>query len=372
MRTLAYKLLSLLVMLVGMFLLAGLVDRTVTATILMDKMPNLTGPFFTEGGALDWQRVGFIASAIFILVGVNGLFFRKYSGAGKISFHTDHGEMVIELATIQKTLERVITALPEVRRARVRVTPEKDGRRVHVQAQVTLQNCAEQGLRKTVHLVSDCISEAVRSAMGLEDLATVQLVVKGVHVDARATARRLHDEAETRTERQGTDMAAALARPPISSVTMEELAPAAPESAEETLPPLAPVGAEEAVVAAAEPAEEVLPPLEPVAAEEAVVAAPETVEDTLPPLEPAAAEEAKLPEPEPGGTALPPLSSLALEDFETDAPKPAAVPELVIEDLPLAVSEASGDAGEDDLPPLDQSDFSTSSLHKPLSDEAVS
>lgn len=283
MQTLAYKLLSLLIMLVGAFLMAGVAGRTGTATELMDKMPDLTGPLFTEGGAVDWQRVGFITSAFFILVGINGLFFRKYPGAGKISFRTDHGETVIELATIQKTLARVIAALPEVRRARVRVTPEKDGRRVRVRAVVLLQNCAGQGLRKTADLVSRCITEAVGRAMGLEDLATVQLVVKGVHLDARTTARRLHDEAEARTERESTDLAAALARPPISSVTMEELEPVNPEPVEAALPPLSSFTLEDLEIVAPEPAPEAETAVEDIPL--AVAEAPEAAqEDVSPPL----------------------------------------------------------------------------------------
>ena len=349
MRTLLLKLLSLLVLAAGLLLAAAVMDPTGAVKTVLDRLPDLAATP-AEGGAVDWRLVGGVAGLCFALLGVAGLLTSRRRGARRISFRGDHGEVVIELDSIQKTLSRVIKALPEVRRARVCIRPEKDGRSVRVRVVVLLQNLAGQDLRKTVNLASECITKAVSKSMGLEELATVQLVVRGVHVDARATARHLHDEAETRAERESTDLAAALARPPISSVTMEELEPAVPEPVEEALQP----------------------PLAPAATEEAKAAAPEPVEEVLPPLAPVAVEEARMPELKTEETALPPLSSFALEDFETDAPKPAAESELMIEDLPLAVGEASGDAEEDDLPPLDQSDFSTSSLRKPLPDESVS
>jgi hypothetical protein len=333
MRTLALKLLSLLVLLAGLLLAAAVMDPTGTVMGMLYRLPDLAAAP-VEGGVIDWRLVGAVAGVSFALLGLTGLLPARRRGAGTISFRGDRSEVVIELGPIQKTLAKVIYSLPDVRRARVRVKPEKDGRRVQVRAEVTLQNCSEHGLRKTANLVSACISEAVGKSMGLEDLATVQLVIRGVHVDARATARRLHDEMESRAEQESTTLEVAVAHPPISSVTMEDLKTTDPE-------PAAPVVLEEvqAVAPALEPEPETRPLLAPISIEEPTAALPE-------PAAPVAMAEPTA-DPEPA-------AAVAMAE-PTAAPwEPEAAAEPVVEDIPLAVAapeeaqEASSEASPED------------------------
>ncbi len=323
MRTLAIRLLGLLLLCAGLLLVAAVTDSTGTVSGMLQKLPSPAAcPVMAAG--IDWRLVGGIAGGCFVLLGLVGLFSRNRQAAGRISFRGDHGEVIIELRPIRKTLARIIGTLPEVYRARVHVKPEQDGRRVQVRVEVMLQNCAEQGLRRTAGLVSGCISEAVGKAMGLEDLATVQLVVKGVHVDARATALRLHDEVEARRERENTSLEVAVARPPISSVTMEELKTEDPEPVVETRPLLSAVTLDEPKAAAPEPAAEMLSPLSPFTMEEPKAAEPEPVMESR--------------------STLPPFR---MDEPTADTPEPAAEAEPVTEDIPLAIAAAPEEVPED-------------------------
>ncbi len=325
MRTSVYKLLSLLVMLAGMLLMAGVAGRTGIMTGLMDKMPDLIVPFFKIGGVVDWQRVGLVAGSFFVLAGINGLFFRKYSSAGKMSFRTERGEMVIALAPIQENLVRVVRALPEVRHARMRVTPSRDGQRVLVRAEVKLRDSAGQGLQKTANLVSACIYEAVNKAIGFEDRTTVQLVIRGVKVDARAAARRLREEVGARMEQETLCPVAVPPAPlPIASVTPDE-----PKAA------------------VLVPVEAVLPPLWAVTPDVPKAVAPEPVEATLPPLSLIETDEPEAVAPEPTAEALSPLSSFTMDEpaFTTQKPAEKAAPTFA--DMPFAVATAPDDDAED-------------------------
>jgi hypothetical protein len=347
MRTLALKLLSLLVLLAGLLLAAAVMDPTGTVMGMLYRLPDLAAAP-VEGGVIDWRLVGAVAGVSFALLGLTGLLPARRRGAGTISFRGDRSEVVIELGPIQKTLAKVIYSLPDVRRARVRVKPEKDGRRVQVRAEVTLQNCSEHGLRKTANLVSACISEAVGKSMGLEDLATVQLVIRGVHVDARATARRLHDEMESRAERESTTLEVAVAHPPISSVTMEDLKTTDPE-------PAAPVVLEAVQAVAPEPEPETQPMLAAVSIEEPTAAPPEpeapvaVAEPTADP-EPAAAVAMA----EPAAAPWEPEAPVAVAEPTVAPWEPDAAAEPVVEDIPLAVAapeeaqEASSEASPED------------------------
>ncbi len=239
MRTLVYKLLSLVILLLGMLLYMAVFDHSGTITALLNKVPELTVPYFAEGGSVDWQRVGQVAATLLVLAGINGLFFRKLARNDKVSFRTDRGEMILALPPIQNNLEKVIRALPEVRSARVRVKPSRDRQRVQVIAEVILKDCAEQGLHKTSKLVSACVTEAVGKAVGFEDRATVQLVIKGAQVDAKAAAKRLREEVETRMDKSAPEAAVVKAPPAASPVIVEApqvVAPVAMETPQEVVP----------------------------------------------------------------------------------------------------------------------------------------
>lgn len=254
MKLFLYKVMSLVIFLAGFLVLALTLDPT---GWLMGMVESAHG--VSNTGAVAGIPLGCWAAAaglLLLLLGFAGLLPERRGGR-TITFRSDHGDVAIELLPIQKTLTRVIGALPEVRRIHVQVVPEKNVRKVGIQARVVLQNCAEQGMRHTAAVVSECIAQAVTTSLGLEDLVNVRLTVTGVHVDAGAAARRLHDEVDTRLEAAAsrTAMSVALARPPMSAVTLDT--PAAPPERP------APEKAAPAPAWAAKPEkEEPLPPLE--------------------------------------------------------------------------------------------------------------
>ncbi len=224
MKLFLYKVMSLGVFLAGFLVLALLLDPTGWLMAGVDSAHGVS-----DTGAVAGIPLGVWAAALgllLLLLGFYGLMPERSRGR-TITFRADHGDVAIELLPIQKTLTRVIGALPEVRRIRVRVVPEKNARKVGIHARVVLQNCADQGMRHTAAVVSECIAQAVTTSLGLEDLVNVRLTVTGVHVDAAAAARRLHDEVDSRLDAANSRMSAALARPPMSAVSFD-VAPAPP------------------------------------------------------------------------------------------------------------------------------------------------
>jgi hypothetical protein len=205
MRTLILRILSLLVVVLGLLLLATFVDPTGFTLRMLVKVTEMASiPILPN--ETDWTQIGTVAGLMLALAGLFGL---RHSRREKdnIHFRTEHGDVVIALAPIQRTLTQVIRTLPEVRRAHVKLRPDSDGRHVEVRAEVVLKSFADQNLRRTAALVSECIAQAVTKAMGLGDLATVSLVVKGIDVDTKKTALRLRDEAEARQEREKAQLA---------------------------------------------------------------------------------------------------------------------------------------------------------------------
>jgi uncharacterized alkaline shock family protein YloU len=334
MRTLARKMFALALLVAGVLLLAWVADPAGMGTgldMLRNSVDMTTCPL--AAGGFDWRIAGGIAGVGFILIGLAGLFLRG-GGGGRIAYRGECGEVVIELDPIEKALNRLINTLPEVRRARVRVKPDKDGRRVQVRAEVTLKDCAGQGLRKTANLVSECVSEAVSKTMGLEDMATVQLIVRGVHIDLRTAARRLRDDVEARTDRESTHMAVAVARPPISSVTMEETNQAAPEPVAVAHPPMSSITLEELQQAGPEPvmeavAEPVDEPVEEVVAEPEAEAVAVTTDEPAEPVSVPTEETAEETEMEPVPTVVDlPFAVAAAEEVEDETtPKPHTDPD---------------------------------------------
>ena len=227
------RLLGLLALAAGAALAAAALNPAGLSFALWEWLRGLI--FSSDVPRVAWRLALTVSGGGLALLGLAGLLIDRGGRRRRILFRTDHGEVEIELAPIQKTLTRVIGMLPEVRRIRVRVTPDQDARRVHIAASVVLQNYAEQGLRRSAQVVSDCIAGAVSRSFGLEDAVTVELSIKGLHVDARAAARRLRDEADSPPENAPGAVGAALARPPLSALTLdgrEEPAPAEAREAE--------------------------------------------------------------------------------------------------------------------------------------------
>lgn len=174
-----------------------------------------------------------------------------------ISFPGIHGDVVIELDSVEATLNRVIGRKPEVKRIKVTVDPSEDNRKARVTADVVLYKGVGTSAREAANRVSNYVSDAAVHILGVEDVTEINLNVRGILLDAEASSQDLglHEHHAAHAERPAE---------PVAAVNSE------PEAAPEPEPAPAP----EPVATEPEPVES-----------ELVVAEPVPVEEDLPVLE---------------------------------------------------------------------------------------
>lgn len=317
MKLATMKLICLLVFLGGIYMLGLVNDLSYVQQAhgyVLQYWPK------QEDGALNLRMPGAVAGIVLLLVGLYG-FLPKLPARNNstITFKGAKGNITLQLKPVRKVLLKMMRRMPEVYSIDLNVRPDGDGHRACIEADVILKNCAAQGVRQCARIVAECIDMTARGLLGLEDLSTVRVNVKGVHLDAAATGKQIREQLAVRQTEESE--AYASAHPPMAAITMNG------ESAETA-------GKQEAT---AEPkAEEA-----PVETTEAKAEAPEATES--PKMEAAVAteEEPKVKtteEPEPA------------EETKPDIPE--AIPE--VEEVPDALK--SDTLYGIDLPPLADDD----------------
>lgn len=141
--------------------------------------------FFLGGGGL------------LMIVGLLGLLpIRRFGTRGKvISFEGAHGNVVIQLDSVETTLNRVVGKMTEVKKITVNVVPADDNRRVRVVADVLLYKDLKVGARETANRISQYIADTAVNILGVEEVTAVDLNVRGIIVDHIAPALPLEQEA---------------------------------------------------------------------------------------------------------------------------------------------------------------------------------
>jgi hypothetical protein len=300
-----------------------------------------------------WAAYGL--SILFILLGLIALLppLRSRRGPSTITFPGEHGDVLIHLDSVQTNLNKVVSKRPEVRRSHVTLLPVEDKRRVRIEADVVLVKTPDAGARELAERLRKFLADAAASMLGIDEIAIVDLNVRGIVVDkstVKAMASRDAAPVPAATKPEPTPApeevpaTAAPAAEPEPSVAHEAAtaetpwvsaeAPAAePASAREPEPAEAPTTAwqpepaeEPAAAWQSEPAEEPAAAWQSEPAEEPAAAwQPEPAE------EPAAAWQ-----PEPAEERLPELERVpeATSTFEPEpTPDPAVAEEP--EDKPL-------------------------------------
>ncbi len=217
MKLVVMKGICLLVLLVGVFLL-GLVFDLEQAQLVQERALEYWPR--QDTGALNLRLPGVVVGALFILLGLYGVVpklpRRKQS---MISYKSEHGDIELQLRPIRKTLLQMVRKMPEVYSIKLDITPDTDGRRARIQADVVLKNCAALGARKCSKMVAEYLAAAARNVLGLDDLSVVRVNVRGVHIDVSATSKQVREHLVLREEAE-TD-AYALAHSPIAAVTLD-------------------------------------------------------------------------------------------------------------------------------------------------------
>lgn len=206
MKLFILKLLSLLVLFVGLVSLAfalGLPDMPEVKPYL-DQIPALLADlqsklpkeleFLKE--VLTAQGLWFTGSIMAIVFGIYGFAPRstKWRKPKKISYTGPHGEVQIQLDTVEHSLNQVLARMPEIKRINVRVDPQDGGRRALIRAEVVLLQRPGQNARALASLVTDYIAETASKLLGLEELATIELKVTGIVVNSKKSSKAIRKE----------------------------------------------------------------------------------------------------------------------------------------------------------------------------------
>lgn len=147
-------------------------------------------------GALTPQGLWFTGSVIAIVLGIYGFFPRmaKYRKPKKIAYEGPHGEVQIQLESVENSLNQVLARMPEIKKINVRVDPQENGRKALIRADVVLYQQPGQNARAVASLVSDYIAETATKLLGLEELANIDLNVTGIVVNTRKSSKAIRKE----------------------------------------------------------------------------------------------------------------------------------------------------------------------------------
>jgi len=131
-----------------------------------------------------WNNWGFTIGVVIAVISVPALLpLRKPRRKKTISFAGSQGQVAIELDSVETTLNRVVGKMQEVKRIAVTVVPSDDSRRAQVLADVVINKGPEAvGARTIANRISDYLAETAVDILGVEDVTTVDLTVRGIVV----------------------------------------------------------------------------------------------------------------------------------------------------------------------------------------------
>jgi hypothetical protein len=203
MKLFILKLLSLVVFVVGLVSLAvalGLPEVKAclaqAPTLIAELQAKLPVELDFLKEVLTVQGLWFTGSIVAIVFGVYGFAPRstKWRKPKKISYEGPHGEVQIQLDTVEHSLNHVLARMPEIKRINVKVDPQDGGRRALIRAEVVLYQRPGQNARALASLVTDYIAETASKLLGLEDLATIELKVIGIVVNSKKSSKAIRKE----------------------------------------------------------------------------------------------------------------------------------------------------------------------------------
>lgn len=279
-----------------------------------------------EALSVPENRLGaYVVGILLILVGLIAVLpplrFRRKPAT--ISFPGEHGDVLIHLDSVQANLNKVVGKRPEVKRSHVKVIPVADKRRVRLEADVLLNKTPDAGARELAEKLRKFIATTAANMLGIDEVATVDLNVRGIIVDKGVVKAMVAKEEPEKVRKPAASIAERLPGPDATH-----------EPAGEPMPQTI------ADAPAATPADE-----------------PEFVEPEVAPGpdEPVLIEPERLPDEEP---ALSPLSGW--EEPATPAPGPDAQADIATpaaEDLNEEPTLTEDTSAQEDEEPRDKSLF---------------
>lgn len=239
MKLFILKLMSLVVLCLGVISLAfamGISEVTGYVAQIPDQIAqfrdNLPANFDWAKGLLELKILWLVGSIAAIVLGIYGFFprFSKWKKPKKITYDGPHGQVQIQLDTVEQSLNNVLARMPEVKKIDVTVEPREGGRSALIKANAVLQHQPGQNARAIAGLVSDYIAETATKMLGLEELATIELNVIGINVNSRKSSKAIRKESLSHSGNAPVELLEAAPKPmalaapggPLGSGPIEE------------------------------------------------------------------------------------------------------------------------------------------------------
>ncbi len=200
MKLTVMKLVCLVVLLCGIFILCLLYDveeANQALRYILRQWPK------QADGSRDLYLPGMIAGIVMCVVGGYGFLPRLCRRKAKtVTYAGSQGEIKVELKPARKMLLKVMRKMPEIYSIKVALKPDKEGKRIGIQADVVLRNSAALGANQCAKRVADYLTTAAKEVLAIEEVNSVRVNIKGVHGSASKTGRQLREHVVRKEEEE--------------------------------------------------------------------------------------------------------------------------------------------------------------------------
>ena len=172
---LVFKLLSLLALAAGVLLIAMYFHAP-----LADNVGVFVGD--------HWAQLAPVLGALLFILGLLGLLpLSRTKRLNTISFPGEYGEVTIHLDSIEATLNRIVSKMPEVKKLQVHLIPSEDNRRAEVTGKLWIYKGSEAvGVSEIIGKIQKHLRDTAVNILGVDEIVMGKLDVPGIIVSATA------------------------------------------------------------------------------------------------------------------------------------------------------------------------------------------
>ena len=195
MKLFVLKVISLAVFLVGALILGAMlhiaqaVEASAKFNSLLANQDTMELLLWIAGGAM-------------FLLGGYGFLPKLPKSRGKrfVSYEEEYGNVVLDLDPAERTLNKIIRNLPEVKKAQIHIRRDEDGQRVLIRSTAVLNAQLGVTAKETRDFVNWSIVETATTMLGLDVVTPIDQAVKQTSVDTAAAGDALHSTAYAEAE----------------------------------------------------------------------------------------------------------------------------------------------------------------------------
>jgi len=174
----------------------------------------------------DALRMGLALAAVAVgVIGIGMTLINRTSNSRKIEFQSRHGYIVIELDSVQTSLQKAMSKLPEIKNISLRVFPADNDRKVRIVADAVVIKPPGAGIRETASNLEDKLADAAKRMLGVDDIASLDLNISRVLMNVKKEVDAAADSAKLLEHKKEQPA-------PVAAEPAKEPAPAEPKPAE--------------------------------------------------------------------------------------------------------------------------------------------